>query len=110
MDSFPTFTDMCSIIAPTLSSFDDLTISLENYTKANCTVLLIADCSIASTFAVFITPSKQTGIESLQVHIGGEVVTYSTQKNGIDFVQLKNQTEIEVTPIRPLGESVNLRY
>lgn len=102
---------MCSIIAPTLSTFDDLTISLENYTKPNCTVLLVADCSIASNFAVFVTPSKHIGIESIQVHIDGDIVTYSTQKNGIDFVQLKNQTEIEVTSmVRPLGESVNLRY
>lgn len=102
---------MCSIIAPILSTFDDLTISLEKYTKPNCTVLLVADCSIASYFAVFVTPSKQSGIQSLQVHIDGHVITYPSQRNGIDYVQLKNQTEIEVTSmVYPLGESVNLRY
>lgn len=101
---------MCSIIAPTLSSFDDLTISLENYSKPNCTVLLVADCSMASKFAFFITPSKHSGIESLQVHIDDDVVTYSTNENGIDFVQLKNQTEIKVTSmVRLLGEGGNLR-
>lgn len=103
------FSDMCSIISPILSTFDDKPISLENYTKSNCSVLLVADCSSAARFALFVKPSNGNGY-SLQLYIGDNVVSYAPRANGLDMIQLKNSTEVPVqTMIQPLGESIDLR-
>lgn len=105
--------DMCSLVSSTVNTFDDKPISLENQTQSNCSVLLVADCTRTSRFAVFATPSNQgSNSESfaLEIHIDDEVIWYTPQKSGKDFIRLQNSTEIEVTAlITPLGEEIDLR-
>lgn len=104
---------MCSVISTVVSTFDDKTINLEDKIKSNCSVLLVADCSTASRFAVFVKPLKRECYSdsfALEIHIDDHVIKYTPRIDGKDYVQLKNSTEIEVTSlITPLGEDVELR-
>lgn len=90
-----------------MSTLDDKSISLENYTKPNCSVLLVADCSFASKFALFVAPTMENGIQtfSLQLHLGDDIVFYTPRKLENDLIQLKNGTEIVIeTMIHPLED------
>lgn len=104
---------MCSVVSSTVNTFDDKSINLENKIKSNCSVLLVADCTIRSRFAVFIKPVKRDCCSEsfvLEVHIDDNVIWYSPQNDGQDFIRLENSTEVEVTSkITPLGEDVELR-
>lgn len=105
---------MCSVVSSTVNSFDDKTISLDDTIKPNCSVLLVADCTGTSRFAVFVKPVKRESYSDafeIEVNIDDHVIKYITRTDGKDFVQLENSTEIEVTSlITPLGEDVELRY
>lgn len=113
MSNFLLLLDMCSLVASTVNTFDDKTIVLEKFIKPNCSVLLVADCSISSRFAVFVTPVKDdsdTEAFALELHIDDRVVRYSPRKEGNDFIRMDDSTEIEVTSlINPLGEDVEFR-
>lgn len=104
---------MCSVIASIVSSFDGKPIDLENIVKANCSVLLIADCTLSSRFAVFIKPlHRESHPDSfeLEVHIDDLVLWYTPHMNGKDFIRLQNSTGFEVSSlITPFGETVELR-
>lgn len=104
---------MCSLISSTVNTFDDKPIVIENDTKPNCSVLLVADCSISSRFAVFVTPVKvNSEVDSftLEMHVDDQVVWYTPRKHGSDFIRLVNSTEVEVTTlVNPLGREVELR-
>lgn len=100
---------MCSVVSTTVSTFDDKPISLTDYIKPNCSVLLVADCSIDSRFALFITPTA-TNAFSLELHIDDHVINYEPQLNGKDAIRLQNSTVIDVTQsIRPFGDSIDLK-
>lgn len=104
---------MCSLISSTVNTFDDKPIAIENDTKPNCSVLLVADCSIASRFAVFVTPIKdneEVDSFALEMHVDDQVVWYTPNKHGNDFIRLENSTEVEITTlVNPLGREVELR-
>lgn len=100
---------MCSVVSTTVSTFDDKPISLTNYTKPNCSVLLVADCSIDSRFALFVTPMAANAF-ALELHIDDHVIKYEPQVNGTDTIRLQNSTVIEVTPsTKPFGDNVDLK-
>lgn len=100
---------MCSVVSATVSTFDDKPILLTDYTKPNCSVLLVADCSIDSRFALFVTPTA-TNAFALELHIDDNVISYEPQQNGKDSIRLQNSTVIEVTPsTRPFGDSIDLK-
>ena len=105
--------DMCSIVSAEVNTFDDIIIALDDKIKPNCSVLLVADCSIASRFGVLVKPVKCESCSDsfeIEVYIDDHVVTYKPRIDGKDFVQSNNSTEIEVTSlITPLGENVELR-
>lgn len=104
---------MCSVVSSTVNTFDLMTIALEDKITPNCSVLLVADCTIASRFAVFVKPLKRECYPdsfALEINIDDQVIKYTPRVDGKDYVQLKNSTEIEVTSlITPLGEDVDLR-
>lgn len=108
---------MCSIVSGTISTFDNKPIQVANYTRPNCSVLMVADCSAASRFALFVIPSSQSSSDnnnentySLEIHIDDHVIWYSPRKDGTDFIRLKNLTEIQVSNlVQPLGDGVDLR-
>ncbi|EDV43546.1 uncharacterized protein Dana_GF16474 [Drosophila ananassae] len=64
----------CSVINGIVNSFDDYLINLEEIAvRANCSTLLVADCSPLPQLAVFLTPSKTPDNATnygLRVHIG----------------------------------------
>lgn len=101
---------MCSVIATTVSTFDDKPVELTNYIKPNCSVLLVADCSITSRFALFVKPTALNSF-ALELHIDDHVITYEPQLNRTsDTIRLQNSTVIEVMPsIRPFGDSADLK-
>lgn len=104
---------MCSVVSTDVNTFDDKTISLNDKINPNCSVLLVADCSIASRFGVFLKPVKNQGYPdsfTIEINIDEHVIKYTPRVDGKDFIQLKNTSEIEVTSlIRPLGDGVELR-
>ena len=104
---------MCSVISSTVDTFDDKVINLEKYMQANCSVLLVADCSTTSRFAIFATPHKiDDNVESftLELHVNDHIVRYSPNYNGHDFIHLEDLTEMEVkSPINPLGDGIEFR-
>lgn len=104
---------MCSVISSAVDTFDDKVIDLSRSIQSNCSVLLVADCSNTSRFAIFAEPHKVDGdIESfaLEMHIDDHIVRYSPNSNGRDFIQLEDSTEIEVNSlINPLGDAVEFR-
>lgn len=102
--------EMCSVISTTVSTFDDKPVVLTNYTKPNCSVLLVADCSIASRFALFVKPTSFNSF-ALELHIDDHVITYEPQLNRTsDTIRLQNSTVIEVLPsIRPFGDAADLK-
>lgn len=110
LDFFP---DMCSIISSSVDTFDDKVIDLEKSIQSNCSVLLVADCSSASRFAIFATPRKVDGnIESfaLEMHIDDHIVKYSPNNNGHDVIHLEDSTDVEVESlINPLGDGIEFR-
>lgn len=100
---------MCSVVSTTVSTFDDKPIQLSNYTKPNCSVLLVADCSMASHFALFITPTA-TAQFKLELHVDEHVITYEPQVDGSDAIRLQNDTVVEVNAsVRPFGDAVDLK-
>lgn len=104
------FLDMCSVMSSTINTFDHKSLNMENQIKSNCSVLLVADCTISSRFAVFVKPVDDLKSFVLEVHIDDNVIWYSPQNDGNDFIRLQNLTEIAVTSkITPLGEEFELR-
>lgn len=103
---------MCSVVSTTVSTFDDKLVSLANYTKPNCSVLLVADCSITSRFALFISPMETNSQTfQLELHVDDNIIYYSPRIDDKDFIRLANATEIEITSItQPFGHDVDLRY
>lgn len=104
---------MCSIISSTVSTFDDKPVKLEMNIESNCSVLLVADCSIKSRFALFVKPikgeSNETSFE-LELHVDDQVIWYTPNSNGKDFIRLNDSTQIEVdTLITPLGNEFDFR-
>lgn len=101
------------MISSTVNTFDDEMIDLEKSIQANCSVLLVADCSNASRFAIFATPHKIDGnVESftLELHVDDHIVKYSPNNNGHDLIHLEDSTEIEIeSPINPLGDGIEFR-
>lgn len=104
---------MCSLIASTVNTFDDKSIPLKNKIQSNCSVLLVADCTRTSRFAVFTKPNNQEfnsePIE-IEIHIDDNVIWYKPRNDGKDFIRLENSTEVEITSvITPFGEDIDLR-
>lgn len=101
------------MISSTVDTFDDKVIDLSKSMQSNCSVLLVADCSSTSRFAIFATPHKIDGeFESfaLEMHIDDHIVRYSPSSNGRDFIQLENSTDVEVKSfINPLGDGIDFR-
>lgn len=113
MTNFLILSDMCSLIASTVNTFDNKAIVLEKIIKPNCSVLLVADCSISPRFAVFVTPvrnSSDTETLDLEFHIDDRIVRYSPSANGNDSIRMEDSSEIEITTlINPLGDEVEFR-
>lgn len=104
---------MCSLISSTVNTFDDKLVQLENSTESNCSLLLLADCSIKSRFALFVRPMKsetnQTSFE-LELHVDDHVIRYAPRSDGTDFIRLNDSAQIEVTTlVMPLGADVDLK-
>lgn len=104
---------MCSMISSTVDTFDDKVINLDESIKTNCSVLLVADCSTASRFAIFATPHKIDSVIksfTLELHVDAHTVKYSPSNNEHDFIRLEDSTEIEVNSlINPLGGGIEFR-
>lgn len=108
---------MCSIVSGTVSTFAAKPVHLANYTKPNCSVLMVADCSPMSRYGLFVTPLLQSNNDAnssdiylLELHVDDQVIWYSPRKDGTDFIRLKNMTEIEISSIvRPFGDITDLR-
>lgn len=104
---------MCSLISSTVNTFDDKVINLDTTIQSNCSVLLVADCSAASRFAIFAAPLKIIDdIQSymLELHIDDHIVKYSPTIKGRDIIRLEDSTEIEVNSlVNPLGDAIEFR-
>lgn len=105
---------MCSIIAGTVNTFDVNSINLTDYTKSNCSVLLAADCSVNSRFALFITPFQTAnGKEAfnLTFHIDSDIISYTPRIDNKDFFRLNDEPEIEIVSETnsPLDDSAKFR-
>lgn len=104
---------MCSLISSTVNTFDDKVIPMANIIQPNCSVLLVADCSAASRFAIFVTPiqdESETKSFTLELHIDDQIVWYTPRKDGNDFIRLENSNEVEVKLlVHPLGENIEFR-
>lgn len=96
-----------------MDTFDDKVIDLEKSIQSNCSVLLVADCSSTSRFAMFATPHKTDGkIESfvLEMHIDDHIVSYVPNNNGRDFIHLEDSTDVEIESLtNPLGDGIEFR-
>lgn len=93
---------MCSMVSSTVNTFDDIIVNLENKIKSNCSVLLVADCTISSRFAVFVESiESDDNLQSfeLEVHVDDHVIWYSPRKDEKDYIRLWNSTEVEVTSL-----------
>lgn len=114
MNIFPLVSDMCTLISSSVNTFDDKPIELQKILVSNCSVLLVADCSVQSRFALFVRPIKNetnhtTNFE-LELHVDDNVVWYTPHISGNDFIRLQDSTQIEVTTlVTPLGDDVELR-
>lgn len=101
------------MISSTVNTFDGKVINLEKSIQSNCSVLLVADCSSASRFAIFAAPHKiDVDVESfvLEIHIDDHIVRYTPSNNGRDFVHLEDSNDIEVKSlINPLGDAIEFR-
>lgn len=79
----------------------------------NCSVLLVADCSVAARFAIFVSPIKhENDIETfvLEVHIDDRIVKYIPYENGNDFIQFEDSSKMSITSqIYPFGENIEFR-
>lgn len=104
---------MCSLISSTVNTFDDKPVPLEYKIQSNCSVILLADCTRSSRFAVFTKPfNQELNSESfeIEIHIDDNVIWYKPRNDGKDFIRLENSTEVEVTSvITPFGEDIDLR-
>lgn len=102
------------MISSTVNTFDDKVINLEKSIQPNCSILLVADCSSASRFAIFAAPHKiDDDVESfaLEMHIDDHIVRYSPSNNDRDFIHLEDSTDdVEVKSlINPLGDGIEFR-
>lgn len=97
---------MCSIIAGTLKTFDDITLNLTDYARENCSVLLVGDCSVNPTFALFIKPMTTKSLTesfSLEFHIGDDVIAYEPREDRRDWITINRAEDAEIiTEIQPI--------
>lgn len=99
--------DMCSIIAGKVKTFEDATLNLTDYTRDNCSVLLVADCSDKPNFAFFAKPlPSQNTVElfALELFIDEDTIIYTPRADQTDWISINGQPESEiVTEIEPLS-------
>lgn len=100
------FADMCSIIADTVNTFDDISISLVEHTMGNSSVLLLADCSMRPRFALFLNPKHTIDgkeIFTIELHVDNDVVTYAPRADHTDWISINGQLEVQIiTEILPI--------